>query len=122
MAAALPIVSLILLSTLSASLLFVAGDELSFLALGDWGGIELWPYTTLFERTVSKGMSKIAENLETQFIVALGRFRIKMNLTIIYCSTLVVNRLMHNLPKNFSSRPLLQRSFTSRHFIIDRIN
>ena len=101
MAAARPIVSLLFLSTLSASLPFVAGGELSFLALGDWGGNELWPYTTLFEKAVSKGMSKIAENLETQFIVALGRFRVKMNLIIIYCSTLVVNRLMHTLPKKF---------------------
>ncbi|XP_073253709.1 tartrate-resistant acid phosphatase type 5-like [Porites lutea] len=70
-AKAITLVCLLLLS-FSASVPFVAGDELSFLALGDWGGIELWPYTTLIERAVSKGMSKIAENLETQFIVALG--------------------------------------------------
>lgn len=63
----------LLLLSFSASVPFVAGNELSFLALGDWGGIELWPYTTLIERAVSKGMSKIAENLETQFIVALGK-------------------------------------------------
>ena len=71
-AKSITLVCLLLLS-FSASVPFVAGDELSFLALGDWGGIELWPYTTLIERAVSKGMSKIAENLETQFIVALGK-------------------------------------------------
>lgn len=55
-----------------SSVLVVRGDELRFLVLGDWGGIELWPYTTIYERAVSKSMGKIAENLETQFTVALG--------------------------------------------------
>ena len=56
-----------------SSVLVVRGDELRFLVLGDWGGIELWPYTTIYERAVSKSMGKIAENLGTQFTVALGK-------------------------------------------------
>ena len=71
-AKAITLVCLLLLS-FSASVPFVAGGELSFLALGDWGGFELWPYTTLVERAVSEGMSKIAEKLEAQFTVALGK-------------------------------------------------
>ena len=56
-----------------SSVLVVRGDELRFLVLGAWGGIELYPYTTIYETAVSKSMGKIAENLETQFTVALGR-------------------------------------------------
>jgi len=55
------------------SVLQVRGVELRFLAIGDWGGMDWWPYTTLYERAVSKSMGKIAEKLGTQFTIALGR-------------------------------------------------
>lgn len=55
------------------SLTVVRGDELRFLVIGDWGGIPLWPYTTPYETAVSSGMGKIAQQLGTQFTVALGR-------------------------------------------------
>lgn len=55
------------------SLTLVRGDELRFLVIGDWGGIPIWPYTTPYETAVSKGMGKIAQQLGTQFTVALGR-------------------------------------------------
>lgn len=47
-------------------------EELRFLVLGDWGGMMLYPYTTLYERTVSKTMGEVAEKLGTQFTIALG--------------------------------------------------
>lgn len=55
------------------SFTLVRGDELRFLVIGDWGGIPFLPYTTPYETAVSKGMGKIAEQLGTQFTVALGR-------------------------------------------------
>ena len=67
-----------------SSVMLVRGDELRFLALGDWGGIQLWPYTTLYERAVSKGMGKVAENLGTQFTVALGKNEGRMLLLFLY--------------------------------------
>lgn len=47
--------------------------ELRFLALGDWGGMILYPYTTLYETAVSKSMGKIAEQLGTHFTIGLGK-------------------------------------------------
>ena len=55
------------------SLTSVRGDELRFLVIGDWGGIPFWPYTTPYETAVSRGMGEIAQELGTQFTVALGR-------------------------------------------------
>ena len=55
------------------SLTLARGDELRFLVIGDWGGIPTWPYTTPYETAVSQGMGKIAQQLGTQFTVALGR-------------------------------------------------
>lgn len=56
------------------SVTLVRGEELRFLVVGDWGGeSDWWPYTTPYETAVSKGMGKIAEQLGTQFTVALGR-------------------------------------------------
>ena len=52
---------------------FVRGDELRFLVLGDWGGMEWYPHTTGIETAVSKGMGKIAERLGTQFTIGLGK-------------------------------------------------
>jgi len=75
----LQLVGVIMAATRIQLLLFlinvplVRGDELRFFAIGDWGGIGWWPYTTLYERAVSKSMGKIAEKLGTQFIIALGR-------------------------------------------------
>jgi len=56
-----------------SSVILIHGDELRFLAIGDWGGVESWPYTTLYERAVSKTMGKIAEKLATQFTIGLGK-------------------------------------------------
>lgn len=60
------------LVTFLLSLTVVRGDELRFLVIGDWGGIPFWPYTTPYETAVSSGMGKIAQQLGTQFTIALG--------------------------------------------------
>lgn len=62
----------------------VHGDELRFLVVGDWGGIPWWPYTTPYETAVSRGMGKIAEQLGTQFTVALGRKEFYNNNCTVY--------------------------------------
>jgi len=43
-----------------------------FLALGDWGGSELWPYTTPPQIETAAGMSTVASVRNSSFVVALG--------------------------------------------------
>lgn len=67
----------ILVSLLASSVTLVRCEELRFLVVGDWGGeSDWWPYTTPYETAVSRGMGKIAEQLGTQFTVALGRHEV----------------------------------------------
>lgn len=53
------------------SVTFARSDELRFLVLGDWGGMELSPYT--IERAVNRSISEVAERLGTHFTIALGK-------------------------------------------------
>lgn len=63
-----------ILVSLLVCVTLVRCEELRFLVVGDWGGeSDWWPYTTPYETAVSKGMGKLAEQLGTQFTVALGR-------------------------------------------------
>ena len=63
-----------ILVSLLVSVTLVRCEELRFLVVGDWGGeSDWWPYTTPYETAVSRGMGKIAQQLGTQFTVALGR-------------------------------------------------
>lgn len=55
------------------SVTFARSDELRFLVLGDWGGMELSPYTTGIERAVNRSISEVAERLGTHFTIALGK-------------------------------------------------
>lgn len=48
-------------------------DQLNFIVLGDWGGLNFFPYKTPVESAVAKQMSKTSEQLGAQFIVALGK-------------------------------------------------
>ncbi|XP_031550025.1 tartrate-resistant acid phosphatase type 5-like [Actinia tenebrosa] len=50
----------------------VKRDQLNFIVLGDWGGLNFFPYKTPIESAVAKQMSKTSEQLGAQFIVALG--------------------------------------------------
>lgn len=55
--------------------LFVfAGNRTSikFLAIGDWGGIPYPPYITAVQKATAQEMSKVAEQMGADFILALG--------------------------------------------------
>lgn len=43
-----------------------------FLVLGDWGGVNFFPYRTAVEESVAKQMGNIADRYAPQFILALG--------------------------------------------------
>lgn len=60
-----------LVSSFSTS---VKSDQLNFMVLGDWGGLNFFPYKTPVESAVAKQMNKTSEQLGAQFIVALGKF------------------------------------------------
>ena len=47
-------------------------DSLKFLALGDWGGIPTYPYYLPPEKAVGEQMGAIADDFQTQFVLALG--------------------------------------------------
>lgn len=47
-------------------------EKFSFLAIGDWGGREIWPYETFGQATTSKGMSSVAASAQSSFVLALG--------------------------------------------------
>lgn len=50
-------------------------DDLSFLVIGDWGGLNFFPYRTPIESAVSKQMGKTAEELSAKFVIALGKLK-----------------------------------------------
>lgn len=60
------------LIALVASFLNVAFGDLSFLVMGDWGGVGVWPYHTPGQKQAAAGMGVIAEKLSAEFVVALG--------------------------------------------------
>jgi tartrate-resistant acid phosphatase type 5 len=47
-------------------------NEVSFLVIGDWGGLPVYPFRTLIEEAVSKTMNSIAQQYDTKFQLALG--------------------------------------------------
>lgn len=51
-----------------------AGNRTSikFLAIGDWGGIPYPPYITAVQKATAQEMSKVAEQMGADFILALG--------------------------------------------------
>lgn len=55
-------------------LVFFAGNRTSikFLAIGDWGGIPYPPYITAVQKATAHEMSKVAEQMGADFILALG--------------------------------------------------
>jgi tartrate-resistant acid phosphatase type 5 len=48
------------------------GDDLSFLVIGDWGGLPDSPYRTVIELDVADTMTKYAKAYNTKFQIALG--------------------------------------------------
>ncbi|KAM8879164.1 tartrate-resistant acid phosphatase type 5a [Spinachia spinachia] len=46
--------------------------SIKFLALGDWGGVPYPPYATAVQKTTAREMSKVAEQMGADFVMALG--------------------------------------------------
>uniref|UniRef100_A0A672JEF5 Tartrate-resistant acid phosphatase type 5 n=2 Tax=Salarias fasciatus TaxID=181472 RepID=A0A672JEF5_SALFA len=46
--------------------------SIKFLAVGDWGGVPYPPYITAVQKATAREMSKIAEQMGADFILALG--------------------------------------------------
>lgn len=40
--------------------------------MGDWGGVPYLPYVTAVQKTTAREMSKVAEQMGADFILALG--------------------------------------------------
>ena len=51
---------------------YIADDSLKFIVMGDWGGLPDFPYRTAIERAVAKEMGNIADDIDSQFVLALG--------------------------------------------------
>lgn len=49
-----------------------AVDSLRFLAMGDWGGIPIYPYDTPWEVAVARQMASVTERFKSSFNLALG--------------------------------------------------
>jgi hypothetical protein len=49
-----------------------SGGNLRFLAIGDWGGVDQFPYHTKEQMETADGMSKVASEHESEFVLALG--------------------------------------------------
>ena len=47
-------------------------DIVSFFAIGDAGGLPIWPYKTLIERNVASLMKDLAKKYNTHFQISLG--------------------------------------------------
>ena len=46
--------------------------SIKFLAVGDWGGVPYPPYITAVQKATAREMSKIAEQMGADFVLALG--------------------------------------------------
>ncbi|XP_065809844.1 tartrate-resistant acid phosphatase type 5a isoform X2 [Labrus bergylta] len=46
--------------------------SIKFLAVGDWGGVPYCPYVTAVQKATSREMSKVAEQMGADFVLALG--------------------------------------------------
>ena len=48
------------------------GSTLSFLVMGDWGGLGSAPYTTAAEQKAATAMATVAEREGSSFVLAVG--------------------------------------------------
>jgi tartrate-resistant acid phosphatase type 5 len=49
-----------------------SGGNLRFLAIGDWGGLDHFPYHTKEQMETADGMARVASEYESEFVLALG--------------------------------------------------
>jgi hypothetical protein len=47
-------------------------SSINFCAIGDWGGQEFFPYFTHAQKETAKGMGKVAADIKSKFVIALG--------------------------------------------------
>lgn len=47
-------------------------EQLSFVVLGDWGGLPFWPYETDGQDRVARRMGETASKINSSFTLALG--------------------------------------------------
>lgn len=47
-------------------------ESLRFLAVGDWGGVPVYPYDTPIETAVAKQMAHVSDMYQSSFNLALG--------------------------------------------------
>lgn len=70
LATSLVVVSVVALSVSAAA--DAAEGKLSFLAVGDWGGIPFWPYHSPGQKETAQGMGKVASAIKSEYVIALG--------------------------------------------------
>lgn len=46
--------------------------SIKFLAIGDWGGVPYPPYITAVQKATAREMSKVADQMGADFVLALG--------------------------------------------------
>ena len=61
-----------LLCAVSLAAATASASPLAFTVLGDWGGQDDAPYTTLAETSLAASMGDVASSVSAQFTVALG--------------------------------------------------
>jgi tartrate-resistant acid phosphatase type 5 len=59
-------------STSSSSLSSSSSSSLNFLAIGDWGGIDIPPYYKIGQKKTALGMGKVASKMNSTFVIGLG--------------------------------------------------
>lgn len=53
-------------------LMWTVSADLSFLAIGDWGGMPIYPYHTPAQKKAAAGMALVANKSRASFVLALG--------------------------------------------------
>ena len=50
----------------------VAEDSVAFFAMGDWGGLPIWPYRTNIQTNTAKSLDQLSSSLNSRFQLLLG--------------------------------------------------
>eukprot|EP00658_Telonema_sp_P-2_P071488 TRINITY_DN60749_c0_g2_i1.p1 TRINITY_DN60749_c0_g2~~TRINITY_DN60749_c0_g2_i1.p1 ORF type:complete len:311 (+),score=55.16 TRINITY_DN60749_c0_g2_i1:39-971(+) len=57
---------------LALLMISLSWSELSFMVMGDWGGMPIWPYFSPGEHAIAKSLGRIAGETNASFTLALG--------------------------------------------------
>ena len=55
-----------------ANVIEIAKDDVNIIAVGDWGGLPTWPWFSPGQKSVAKAMDKVAGQMGSDFVLALG--------------------------------------------------